>query len=118
MAIDKSVISMLREFQEEGKPDFVQELFELFINLTPPMLVKMEKGLDAKDFLTVARTAHTLKSQAGNLGAKRLGILCGEIENLSRAQSPSLGLIAPIVESARKEYEEVEKELRALFTSV
>ena len=48
------------------------------------MLVKMEKGLDAKDFLTVARTAHTLKSQAGNLGAKRLGILCGEIENLSR----------------------------------
>jgi two-component system sensor histidine kinase/response regulator len=118
MAIDKSVISMLREFQEEGKPDFVQELFELFVSLTPPMLIKMEKGLDAKDYLTIARTAHTLKSQAGNLGAKRMGILCGEIENLARGDKPSHDLLVPLVENARKEYEDVEKELRVMFPSV
>ena len=117
MPIDKSVIAMLREFQEEGKPDFIQELFELFVTLTPTMLTRMEKGLETKDFQTVFRNAHTLKSQAGNLGAKRLGILCAELEGLARDAKPSLDLMIPLMDTIRKEYEEAERELRALFPS-
>lgn len=115
MSVDKSVIAMLREFQEEGKPDFIKELFDLFSSLTPSTFAKIEKALEKGDLPTVAKAGHTLKSQAGNLGAQRLSILSGELELLARSESPSMDRIVALFETIRKEYDDVERELRAIL---
>ena len=62
------MLASLRELQEEGEPDILDELIELFLTDVPPQLVSLKVAVEAGDAHSVERIAHTLKGSSANMG--------------------------------------------------
>ena len=77
------MLAGLRELQEEGEPDILNELIELFLTGVPPQLIALKVAGDAH---SVERIAHTLKGSCGNMGAVRMETLCTEFEEIGRSE--------------------------------
>ncbi len=84
--LDRSVLAGLRELQEEGEPDILEELIGLFLTDVPPQLSALREAVEAGDAQSVERIAHTLKSSCGNMGAVRMAALCTELEGIGRSK--------------------------------
>jgi HPt (histidine-containing phosphotransfer) domain-containing protein len=88
------VLAGLRELQEDGEPDILNELIELFLTEVPPQLVGLREAVEAGDAHSVERIAHTLKGSCGNMGAVRMAALCAELEKVGssgeRRRAPEL----------------------------
>ena len=69
------MLAGLRELQEAGAPDLLEELIELFLADVPPQLVALRKAAEADDAQSVERIAHTLKGSCANMGAVRMETL-------------------------------------------
>jgi HPt (histidine-containing phosphotransfer) domain-containing protein len=65
-----------------GQP-LLQQMIELYLTHAPERLDALEQGLQAGDPGQVERAAHTLKSSAGNLGARRLQHSAEAVEALA-----------------------------------
>ncbi|MBI3957608.1 MAG: Hpt domain-containing protein, partial [Chloroflexi bacterium] len=63
-----------------GENSFLGELINDFLTDTPAHLSKLERAVAEADFETIHRTAHSLKSTTGMLGAERLFGMCAEME--------------------------------------
>ena len=98
--LDRGVLVGLRELQEEGEPDLLEELIELFLADVPPQLVALRKAVDAGDAHSVERIAHTLKGSSANIGAVRMQALCTELEEIGRSEElrAAPGLISRLEE--------------------
>jgi len=83
--LDRSVLSGLRELQEEDEGDILGELVGLFLADVPPQLVTLGEAARAGDARSVERIAHSLKDSCGNMGAARLGAVCAELGELGRS---------------------------------
>jgi two-component system, sensor histidine kinase and response regulator len=81
-SVDYSVLKGLRELQEEGEPDILEELVELFLEDAPSQLKTLREATEKDDAQSVERTAHTLKGSCGNMGAVRMEALCSELEGI------------------------------------
>ena len=81
--LDPSALAGLRELREEGEPDPVVELIDLFLRDTPPRIQDMQTAIARSDARTLKEAAHGLKGSASNLGALRLSNLCLELEKLA-----------------------------------
>jgi CheY-like chemotaxis protein len=76
--IDEEVIANLRELQDPDESDFVAELIDVLLGDAPARFEALRGAIAAADATTVNRTAHSLKSSCGNLGARTLaGLLAG-----------------------------------------
>lgn len=67
-----------------GDPDDFAELLEDYLSGAPALAAEIGNSAGAKDWETVCRAAHTLKSNARDFGASRLAMLCSELETASR----------------------------------
>lgn len=117
MAVDRGIIENLREFQEEGEPDFLKELFKVFVSSTPQALELSERAVQDGDLKTAGKALSPLRSQSGSLGAKRLMTLCTEADLLSRQNAASTDRFAILLEKIKKEYSDVERELKLILFS-
>ena len=84
--LDRSVLAGLRELQQEGEPDILEELIDLFLTDVLPQLVTLREAVEAGDAHSVERIAHTLKGSCGNMGAVRMEALCTELEDAVRSK--------------------------------
>jgi two-component system, sensor histidine kinase and response regulator len=84
--LDRSVLLGLRELQEEGEPDILNELIDLFSADVPPQLVALREAVEAGDAHSVERIAHTLKGSCGNMEAKRMEAICTGLEEIGRSE--------------------------------
>jgi two-component system sensor histidine kinase/response regulator len=87
--LDESVVATLRGLQEEGEPDILEELFDLFLEHVPLQLVALRESVQAGKVHAVERIAHTLKGSSGNMGATRMAALCSELEEIGTSGDPS-----------------------------
>jgi two-component system, sensor histidine kinase and response regulator len=87
--LDRGVLADLRELQEEGDPNILKELIELFLADVPLQLVVLRKAVEAGDVSSVGRIVHTLKGSCGNMGARSMGTLCTELEEIVRSEELS-----------------------------
>jgi two-component system sensor histidine kinase/response regulator len=78
--LDERALAGLRELQQEGEPDFVKELIELFLSDVPPQLATLREAVRGNDAESVERIAHTLKGSSGNMGAKKMTALCAQLQ--------------------------------------
>jgi len=82
--LDGEVLATLRELQEEGEPDILEELFELFLKDTPTRLDAMREAVRQGDSEALRRAAHGQKGSSANLGAGQMEALCAELERKAR----------------------------------
>ena len=78
--IDRAAIESLREL---GGSEMLSELAEMFFDDAQSGIDAIRGAVERGDAQTVERAAHTLKGSSGNMGAKRMAALCGELQDAS-----------------------------------
>jgi HPt (histidine-containing phosphotransfer) domain-containing protein len=85
--LDQLVLASLRELQEDGEPDILEEVGSLFLNHAPDKMSAIEKAVEQKDANSLKIAAHSLKSSSAYVGAMRLSALCKDLEMMGRSGS-------------------------------
>lgn len=70
--------------QVEGEPDLVGELLAAFQEETPALIEGLRAAIHSGDPVKLRQSAHSLKGSSGNLGARALQVLCGDLERMGR----------------------------------
>jgi HPt (histidine-containing phosphotransfer) domain-containing protein len=91
--------------------DFAREMIAVFTADTPQLLADLSRGLETHDVDLFRRSAHTLKSNAANLGAAALAHQAQALEQRGRQQQ--LEGVAPLVVALAAEYARVQQALAA-----
>ena len=94
--VDIAVLNSLADAQEDGEPDLVVELIDLYLADTSRRVGAMRAALATTDGLLLARAAHTLKGGSSTLGALQVAESCEELERL--AGDLAFGEIALVLE--------------------
>jgi two-component system, sensor histidine kinase and response regulator len=69
----------MRTFRDDY-PDVVDQLVDLFMQSTPPLLGELREAVDGDDGERLRRAAHKLKGSCQNIGATFMATLCGSLE--------------------------------------
>ena len=114
-ALDPSVVADLPRAQVEyGNSEFIAQLVELFETHAPARMARICEAVAARDGATLGRTAHTLKSNCGMLGAKTLAALCARLEQYGDADT--CGEAEALLEDAQRELARVLAALKELVS--
>ena len=84
MTLDQAAMTRLLEITG-GDQRFVDELIDTFIGDAKTQIEALQAAGAAGDIAAVVRPAHSLKSNAANVGATVLGDLCRTLEVDARA---------------------------------
>lgn len=113
--IDQTVLASLKELQDEGEPDIIEEVGGLFLKHAPEKIAAIKKAAAQKDAKALQISAHSLKSSSAYVGAMRLSAMSKDLEMIGRSGAVD-GTAAEKVEMMMAEYERVkaalEKEIR------
>ncbi len=85
--LDQTVLASLRELQEEGEPDIVEEVGGLYLKNAPEKISAIEKAVEKNDANALKIAAHNLKSSSAYVGAMRLSALSKDLEMMGRSGS-------------------------------
>jgi len=107
--INLAVLEGLRDLQQPGDPDLINELFELYREDTKAHLTELRRALKHKDKQTLQRLAHSIKGGSGNLGMTRMATLCLELEQ--ELQYEELTGAGRILTQLEEEFERVQQAL-------
>ncbi len=103
--VDQSVLAGLRELQEEGEPDILAELCELFLEDVPTQLEALREAAEGGDASSVEQVAHTLKGSCGNMGALKMSNICAELQDIGHSEELSRAIV--LVERLGAEFGQV-----------
>ena len=87
LRIDPGKIEELKELVDEDDPDFLIELLEDYLNDSEENLKAIRYAIQAKDTVTVVKTAHSLKGASSNVGAVNMTELSKQLEHLGREET-------------------------------
>jgi HPt (histidine-containing phosphotransfer) domain-containing protein len=106
--LDQTVLLSFRSLEHDGV-QIVDELIELFLLHTQPLLDSIAHSSDDPNTSTFRITLHRLKGSSASIGALRLAHLCEELEQQTAAgiRHSSEDILAQM----RREYEQVKKAL-------
>lgn len=100
--LDPSRIEELRALGARTGRDLLGSLAALFRESSSQQLAELRLAFEAQDPQAAQRAAHTLKSSAGNIGAKEIAELARQIEEAGRQQA---------IEAARPRFDRLEGQL-------
>jgi PAS domain S-box-containing protein len=100
----------------EGDRGLLEELTRLFAAECSQNMRGIQQALEARDARRVELLAHTIKGASANLGASRLPLLAGELEN--QARSGNVANAAELVRRLNAEVERFLSELESLCRKV
>lgn len=109
VTLDTSPLQELRAFADDGGPDLLGELIDIYLDDTPPRLAQLVEASKAGDATGVRESAHALKSACAQLGAMYLSEICRQLEAMGRADQ--LDGAIPLAEEALFEFDHVKKAL-------
>jgi signal transduction histidine kinase/DNA-binding NarL/FixJ family response regulator len=92
-----------------GDPTILQEVGELILEHAPKWLAEMPRALDAGDWKTLKRLAHTLKSSADNVGARQCVVVAATLERTADEQ---------VLEASRRALAGLEIEMARLMPAL
>jgi HPt (histidine-containing phosphotransfer) domain-containing protein len=82
-------------------PEIVNQLIELFVESTPPLLAELREGAERDDNEAVRRAAHKLKGSCQNIGAGFMAKLAFELEQASAAAPDELARLENVFADTR-----------------
>ncbi len=105
--LDEDILNNLVNMSEARGPTLLRELLEIYLNDAPRLIHEMHQALTFEHAEIVHRSAHSLKSISGQIGAKPLANLCKKIEQMSKTGQveQTHGLVANV----QTEYKQVEE---------
>jgi two-component system, sensor histidine kinase and response regulator len=105
--LDHTQIQRLKEW---GGTDLQRKMIELFLTHSVERVNQIRDGLAQENPKAAETGAHTLKSSAGNVGARRLQELCAHVEAM--AERGDLQQVRELFPSLEGEFESVLEALR------
>ena len=78
--LDETVLDNIRALQQEDMPDILSELIEIYLKESEKLIQTLSHSVETNDIEGMARSAHSLKSSSGNMGAMALAGLCKDME--------------------------------------
>ena len=75
-AIDQTVLFALAQAQEEGEPDLIVELIDLYLEDAPQWVEAIRAAVAQADAASIKRAAHTLKGSSGSVGVRQVAEIC------------------------------------------
>ena len=113
--LDMSVVEELLALVDDGDPELLVDLIQLFLDDSPSKVRAITEGLAENDLDKIERAAHSLKGSSGNLGAVLLQETCDRMQLASRRhETAAVRLLVPAVVA---NYSATETALRQLLTS-
>ena len=112
-AINMEIVEELLSLSEDGDPELLVDLIQIYLDDGPTKLHEITEGLDTQDYDRVERAAHSLKGSAGNLGAVFVQQDCDDLQRASRQHS--FAEVQTSVERLQSHYREAEVELQSLL---
>jgi HPt (histidine-containing phosphotransfer) domain-containing protein len=82
--LNMEVIDELLALSEDGDPELLVDLIEMYLGDGPAKHAAILRGIEANDWEHVERAAHSLKGSSGNLGAVHVQSVCDRIQNACR----------------------------------
>ncbi|MEM7203813.1 MAG: Hpt domain-containing protein [Planctomycetota bacterium] len=113
-AIDMAVVEELLALSEEGDPELLVDLIQMYLQDGPHKLAEITDGLANQDYDRVERAAHSLKGAAGNLGAIMVQQDCETLQVASRHHE--LETVKRGLTDLKGHFEESESALQALLS--
>ncbi len=112
--LDSSILNDLRALNEEGEEDFLNELIDTYLSVSPKILDELGTAIESKRATAIAHLAHRLKGMSYNLGAKTVAKWCDALE--TKGREGKVGDLEFFMRSLRKEWiatkEALEKDWR------
>jgi HPt (histidine-containing phosphotransfer) domain-containing protein len=81
--LDETSLAMLREAQEPGAPDIIEETVAIFLADAERRIELLRGAVAARDGSETRRLAHAIRGACLVLGVSRLAQVCGVLEQLS-----------------------------------
>jgi HPt (histidine-containing phosphotransfer) domain-containing protein len=111
--LDMRVVEELLSFADDGDPELVLDLIQMFLDDGPGKVRAVVEGVANGDFERAERAAHSLKGSSGNLGAKVLSQVCEQVQVATRYHRlDDSRRLAPMLQA---QYGAAEVELRRLL---
>ena len=108
--LSQKIIDGLRDVEA------LDEAIEIYLETAPQLLLGISEAVNSADPLALRRSAHSLKSISGTLGAFRLFQLCEELELMGRMETDANKSLAAkalvVLEQVEDEYQRVEAALK------
>lgn len=112
-AINMDVVEELLSLSDQGDPELLVDLIQMYLDDGPNKLHEITEGLEQGDYDRVEKAAHSLKGSAGNLGAI---LVQGDCETLQMAsRDGQVDTIRQGVTDLQTHYAEAEVELQKLL---
>jgi len=109
--LDEQTFGAIRELSERAGEDVGGSIVQLFLRDAEAQVVKLRQLLAQMDAPAIAGCAHALRGSAGNIGARRVMRVSGEIDKL--AQQDRLGQIEPLITELESEFALAKRALTA-----
>lgn len=101
VVVEREALERLREW---GGDDLVVKMLRLFLEHGPERIDQIRTGAETGSLDLTQRGAHSLKSSAGNLGARRLQAGAARMEGLAEEEDQQgVEALLPALESAFEE---------------
>ncbi|MFK7738977.1 MAG: Hpt domain-containing protein [Planctomycetota bacterium] len=112
--LDQSVLDELLSFADDGDPELLLDLIQMFLEDGPSKVEAVRQGVATGDFDMAERAAHSLKGSSGNLGAHLVQDVCEQLQVAARNQElDRTRELAPQLDST---YEAAEAALKQVLT--
>ena len=99
-----SLINRVTFDRISNQPDILRHIIQLYLDLTPETLEKIDAGLAGGDMEQVAMAAHSLKGSSATLGAEQLAELCQQL--YEEAKAPNRETAAQLATEVSRCYRE------------
>jgi HPt (histidine-containing phosphotransfer) domain-containing protein len=110
--IDPTPLDELRLLSDDGGPDILGELIDIYLDDTPGRLHDLAAAVQMGDPEASFQNAHALKSSCAQLGAMQLSQICAQLESMGRAGDVTGA--QPLVAAAQTEFERARDALLAI----
>jgi len=107
-ALESLDVARLEELAAMGQgagTNIVRDLIDLFLADSPEQMRNLWQALRARDASALRATAHRFLSSVENIGARRMTVLCSEIERYG--QGDTLAAVQPVLTKLTQELERV-----------